>query len=64
MNINTTEELRKSIDDGKYAFPGGYPKFYITKDCSALCHDCVQNNLMEVTHVDINNEQLLHCNYS
>lgn len=35
-------ELPKN-DDGTYpayAWPGGYPIFYVTKDNSALCPDC------------------------
>ncbi len=30
-------------DDGTlptYAWPGGYPLFYLTKDCGVLCPDC------------------------
>lgn len=27
-----------------YAFPGGYPLFYITKDCGALCPKCANEN--------------------
>ena len=28
-----------------YTWPGCYPLFAITKDCTALCHNCVKNNL-------------------
>ncbi len=30
-------------DDGKFpafAWPGGYPIFYLTEDCAILCPDC------------------------
>jgi len=30
-------------DDGtlpSYAWPGGYPIYYLTKDCGVLCPDC------------------------
>jgi hypothetical protein len=29
----------------RYAWPGGYPVFYIANDCDALCPTCVQENL-------------------
>lgn len=27
-----------------YAFPGGYPIFYVTKDSAALCPECANKN--------------------
>lgn len=36
------------LESGKlmsYAFPGGYPIFYVTKDSGILCPDCVNANL-------------------
>lgn len=29
----------------EYAFPGGYPLFYVTKDCETVCPKCVNANL-------------------
>lgn len=28
-----------------YAWPGGYPLYYITKDCGVLCPKCANENL-------------------
>ena len=28
-----------------YGWPGGYPLFYITKDCAALCPRCCNENI-------------------
>lgn len=51
----------KSIDEaidpytGKiitYAFPGGYPIFYITADMGILCPDCVSNNIELIRDAD------------
>lgn len=44
--IKTIEEVIK--EDGKvitYAFPGGYPIYYLCEDGGILCPDCVNNNL-------------------
>ena len=41
--MNRTDLPRN--DDGRltaYAWPGGYPVFYITKDGGALCPDCAR----------------------
>ncbi len=41
-------ELRKPFD--KYAWPGGYPIFYITEDGGVLCPDCA--NTEDTTDTD------------
>jgi len=33
-------------------WPGGYPLFYLTKDCDALCPDCVNKNIDLVSDPD------------
>lgn len=43
MNINAMKD-----ENGKlisYAWPGGYPVYYIDKDGSVLCPDCAQKSL-------------------
>lgn len=35
-----------------YAWPGGYPLYYITKDCEVLCPKCVNENLELLTDED------------
>lgn len=35
-----------------YAWPGGYPLFYITKDAGALCPKCVNENLELLSDID------------
>ena len=40
MNINTVADYRKSVKHGKYAWPGGYPLFYVMSDGDPLCCDC------------------------
>lgn len=41
MNIPDTKSLISSLIDGAYVFPGGYPKYWVTKDASCLCYKCL-----------------------
>ena len=77
MKINNTNDLKNALRNGPYAWPGGYPTYFIAADCEPLCHDCVKDNyrlvLGEMRHptlhdqwrpvaIDINYEdQHLHC---
>lgn len=42
MNINTPADFGKSLKSGPYAWPGGYPLFYVTGDGAALCFGCAK----------------------
>jgi len=51
--INTIGDFRAAVRNGAYAWPGGYPLFFICSDGAALCHKCAkaerrnaQRNLM------------------
>lgn len=46
--IKTTAELRATLRAGAYAWPGGYPRFFVTSDGAALSFDSVRQNLREV----------------
>ena len=48
MNIQTTTDLKNAIRSGSYAWPGGYPLFFITDDGAALSFDSVKANLRSV----------------
>ncbi len=37
------EVNRKPLD--AFAWPGGYPLYYITEDCSVLCPSCVNKEI-------------------
>jgi hypothetical protein len=41
MIINTVAELDKALEAGPYAWPGGYPMYFITCDGGALSHQTV-----------------------
>ena len=36
MNIESVSEFNAAIESGPYAWPGGYPVFFITSDGAAL----------------------------
>jgi hypothetical protein len=36
MSRYKTEQFNKDLEAGPYAFPGGYPRFFITADGEAL----------------------------
>lgn len=40
----TTKELKRDLRNGPYAWPGGYPTFFIMVDGEALCHKCARGN--------------------
>ena len=41
MEIKTVAELDEAIANGPYAWPGGYPIFYLTDDGGTLAHQTV-----------------------
>lgn len=40
----TTTELKNEIRAGEYAWPGGYPKYFVTEDGQAMSFDSVKEN--------------------
>lgn len=38
------KEMKEKGEYDYYVWPGGYPLFYITKDCSVLCPKCCNGN--------------------
>ncbi len=76
MLINTIQDLKTALRQGQWAWPGGYPCYFITSDGEALSFDAVKANYRlvfdavrnclndgwRVSAVDINYEdQNLHC---
>lgn len=39
MNIETIADFNKALEAGHYAFPGGYPLYFITAGSAALSFD-------------------------
>ena len=42
------KDIVSSLRQGPYAWPGGYPKFFITSDGEALSHQGVKQNIWQV----------------
>jgi hypothetical protein len=50
MNIDTISDFRKAVRHGAYAWPGGYPTFFICADAGALCHACAKKERRSIIH--------------
>ena len=46
----TTAELKTALRNGKYAWPGGYPIYFVASDGEALSFDAVKENYREVLY--------------
>jgi len=46
----TTKQIKQTLRAGKYAWPGGYPLFFITADGAALSFDAVKENWYQVCY--------------
>jgi hypothetical protein len=45
--------LNRDNNYDAFAWPGGYPIFYVTKDCGVLCPNCAnENKLLTLTKQD------------
>jgi hypothetical protein len=50
MLINSISDFRKAIRNGAYAWPGGYPLYFITSDGAALSFEAAKaerRNILE-----------------
>lgn len=48
MNIQTPAQFGKALSQ-PYAWPGGYPLFFITSDGAALCFKCAKKEGRRIT---------------
>lgn len=46
--IKTGKDFRETIRAGAYAWPGGYPLFFITSDGAALSFDSAKENARHI----------------
>lgn len=46
----TLLDIKKVLRQGAYAWPGGYPIYYVTRDGAALCPHCVRSNWNQVVY--------------
>lgn len=45
MKIDTICEFRHAMRNGPYAWPGGYPLYFVTSDGAALSFEAVRENV-------------------
>ncbi len=80
MDINSISDFRKAMRNGPYAWPGGYPLYFITSDGAALSFKSAKAERRQILHAiayperadqwrviatDINWEDPdLHCDHS
>lgn len=78
--VSSVLQLRQCLVDGKWAWPGGYPKYFVTADGEALSYEAVQaeqaqiesaisepntNTQWQVIGVDVNWEDpALYCSHT
>ena len=48
MKIKTTKDLKTALKNGQWAWPGGYPLYFITSDGAALSFDAVRSEYRQV----------------
>lgn len=46
--IKTLAQVKATIRNGAFAWPGGYPLYFITQDGAALCFDCAHKEFRQV----------------
>lgn len=44
MQINTVHDFRRAMRNGAYAWPGGYPLYFVTSDGAALSFKAARAN--------------------
>lgn len=50
MRITSINEFRAAIRNGAYAWPGGYPCFFVMADGEALSFEAAKANRREILH--------------
>lgn len=65
----TTLEVKRALKAGPYAWPGGYPLFFVTQDGAALSFEAMAERFREeagaVAGVDVNWEDPhLYCDHT
>lgn len=48
MQIENTKDLKTALREGPYAWPGGYPVYFITSDGAALSFAAVRSEYRQI----------------
>lgn len=46
--ISNTAEFKATLRNGAYAWPGGYPLYFIMSDCQPMCFDCARKEAKQI----------------
>lgn len=46
----TVSMFRRDVRNGPFAWPGGYPLYFLTSDGDVLCHDCAYKKRGSIIH--------------
>ena len=57
MTINSISDFRAAVRNGPYAWPGGYPLYYVTTDGAALCADCMTKERASIVRSTFENSR-------
>lgn len=55
--MKTLREVKTALRDGPYAWPGGYPLYFLCDDGEALCFACVRKQWREVVSAHLRMRQ-------
>lgn len=70
MFIPNKEKMDEAIGMGRYAWPGGYPVYFIMKDDGIFCYSCMEKEQKKAfqeddeftpSYIDISWENEIHC---
>lgn len=50
MNISSISDFRRAMRNGPYAWPGGYPCYFLCADGEALSFAAARENRREILH--------------
>lgn len=73
--IKSLADVKATLRAGAFAWPGGYPLYFITHDCAALCFDCARKEFRQIAWdflnetstgwrieaCEVNYESLIYC---
>ena len=48
MRINSVSDFRRAMRHGKYAWPGGYPCYFIADDCQPISFESAKENRRQI----------------
>jgi hypothetical protein len=54
--IETVYQFREALEFGRFAWPGGYPRYFIMKDCEPLSFEAAEQNFMLIEHAIMNHD--------